>query len=329
MRGPVLAVLSLAAVAAAQYIENSCPAPGGHLTGLAEWGEVYAVDSLEMEIYYFDGWSGEVYDTIPVPFPGCSPVGLAYCGDSLIVAGGGSAMLYVMSTEGSPIGTYDLSDSGVFSISGLCCWEDLYIADDSTNIIWRTDLPLGSGPVTQFLALENCPRIHDIGVVYYDQVAVACEDEASPVRIYWGPTEYEIIWFQPGECESAVGVGTCGEGNRFWFSDPEMGMIHRYCCDMGGVSGEDPEPAVGISMPNPLTGRAVTEVQLPCAGAASITVTDMAGRTVREVFEGGLSSGTNRIPLDLDGFPAGSYLLRVTFHGTTATRQFTLLPPIK
>lgn len=320
--------LLLAAVSFSQYIENSCPAPSDHITGIT--GEVLAIDSMLKIVYDMNGWTGEVYDTIPVPFSECSPVGLAMSGDSLMFAGSGSAMIYVMSITGDSIGTYDVSDSGIYSISGLSCpWEDLYIADDSTNIIWRTDLPLGSGPVTQFLALEDCPLIHDIGMVYYEQVAVACEDEASPVRIYWSPTEYEMIWFQPGECESAVGVGTCSEGNRFWFSDPELGMIHRYCCDMGGVTVEDPEPAIGISLPNPTKGDAVAEIQMPCAGEVSIMVTDMAGRTVMEVFEGNLVSGSHTIPLDLEGMPSGIYLLRAELQDRISAQQFTLLPRIK
>ncbi|OPL19912.1 MAG: hypothetical protein AVO35_00150 [Candidatus Aegiribacteria sp. MLS_C] len=313
-----------AAIASAQFIENSCPAPGDHITGITEG--VFAVDSMLDVVFHMNGWTGEVYDTIPLPFTGFSPVGLAMKGDSLMFAGSGTAMIYVMSVYGDSIGTYDVSDSGIYSISGLSCpWEDLFIADDSTNIVWRTDLPLGSGPFTQFLALEGCPQIHDIGVVYYDQVAVACEDSVSPVRIYWGPSDYEPIWFQPGECESAVGVGTCGEGNRFWFSDPEMGMIHRYCCDMGGVSGDEPEHAVEVSMPNPVSGSAVVSVQLPSPGEVSITVTDMAGRTVAEAFTGHLPEGDHQVPLNMEGHPAGTYILRVTRSDVESTCQFTLL----
>jgi len=320
--------LLLAAVSLSQYIENSCPAPSDHITGIT--GEVLAIDSMLKIVYDMNGWTGEVYDTIPVPFSECSPVGLAMSGDSLMFAGSGSAIIYVMSITGDSIGTYDVSDSGIYSISGLSCpWEDLYIADDSTNIIWRTDLPLGSGPVSQFLALENCPLIHDIGMVYYDQVAVACEDEASPVRIYWSPTEYEMIWFQPGECESAVGVGTCSEGNRFWFSDPELGMIHRYCCDMGGISEEGPGQEVGISLPNPMTGNSPASIWLPVPGEVSITVTDISGRTVGELMRGFAPEGELIVPLELEMYPAGSYVLRVTHCGITATRQFTILPPNK
>lgn len=317
-----------AAIASAQFIENSCPAPGDHITGITEG--VFAVDSMLDVVFHMNGWTGEVYDTIPLPFTGCSPVGLAQRADSLVFADCGTATLYVMSVTGDSIGVLDLSGSGIHRISGLSCpWDDLLIADDSTNIIWRTDLPLGSGPVTQFLALEDCPQIHDIGMVYYDQVAVACEDSVSPVRIYWGPSDYEPIWFQPGECESAVGVGTCWEENRFWFSDPGMGMIHRYCCDMGGGCGDEPEYSVEVSMPNPSGGNAFATVLLTLPGEVSMTVTDMAGRTVAEVFTGNLPEGEHQVPLNMEGHPAGTYLLSISHVGSTATRQFTLLPPIK
>jgi hypothetical protein len=325
MKCSIMIVAAVAASASAQFIENSCPAPSDHITGITEG--VFVVDSMLKVVYDMNGWTGEVYDTIPIPFSGCSPVGLARRADSLMFAGGGTAMIFVMSVYGDSVGTYDFSDSGIYSISGLSCpWEDLYIADDSTNTIWRTDLPLGAGPLTEFLNLQDCPRIHDIGMVYYDMVAVACEDPVSPVRIYFSPTEYMPIDFQTGECESAVGVGTCSEGNRFWFSDPDMGMIHRYCCDMGSVSGTDPEtPGVVMGTPNPVTGNTQLQLHLPMAGEVSVMLLDVAGRLLDQVFLGYLDMGEHTIPLEVEGLHAGVYLLRAGLDNLISEHRFTIL----
>ena len=43
---PVL-IIALAAAATAQFIENSCPAPSDHITGITEG--VFAVDSMLYE----------------------------------------------------------------------------------------------------------------------------------------------------------------------------------------------------------------------------------------------------------------------------------------
>lgn len=330
MRVILILSLSLVAVSSAQFIENSCPAPSDHITGLTDlMGVVVAVDSLDDCLYFFDGWTGQVYDTVPLPWSPCSPVGLTSNNDTLMFAEYGTRDIYAMTADGDPLGVFFIIDA--FPITGLSCGNDLnpeylYIMSWGQTL-FQFELPLSTGDVIDSWVYSGCPETHDIAMVYNDCVAIACEDSVSPVRIYWDPENYDPLMI--GDFESAVGVGTCTEGNRFWFSDPDMGMIHRYCCDMGGITGEEPEPAVGISMPNPVSISTVAELQIPCDGEFSITVTDMAGRIVTEVFAGSMSAGSTQIPLDMEGFPAGSYLLRVTSGDITATRQFTLLPRTK
>ena len=322
----VCVTLLLVFTCSAQYIENSCPAPSEHITGLA--GELYAIDSLQNVVYKLNPWSGNVLDTIPIPWVPCSPVGLAIGVDSLIFAESGSALIRVMTMDGDSVGSIDLSVHGLQSITGLCSFhfsstERLYIMDAVTNTIYEYNLPLGSGDISELLTLQSCPEVHDIANTCYG-VAVACEDSLSPVRIYWDSVNYYTLSY--GDYSSAVGVGTASEGNRFYFSDPDMGMIHRYCMDMGGISGQGSHtPEIIISIPNPVEGDTEMQLHLRSSGEVSVAVSDISGREVISVYEGMLAEGTHSIPVYLKDLPSGVYLMKVRCDDSFSVTEFTMI----
>ena len=311
----------------AQYIENSFPAPSDHITGLVAYYNLHAVDSLQKVIYEIDLWSGEVLDTIPIPWVSCSPVGLAIRPDSIMFAESGSALIHVMTMDGDSVGSIDLSVHGLQTITGLSYHisGDLYIADASSNTIYVYELPLGSGNISEYFTLQSCPEIHDIGAgIYWVEVAVACEDTVSPVRIYNSSSSYTSLDF--GDYSSAVGVGTASEGNRFYFSDPDMGMIHRYCMDMGGISGHgESNPEIKCSIPNPVEGDTEMQLHMRSSGEVNVVVSDISGREVMFVYEGGLAEGTHSIPVCLKDLPSGVYLLNVQCDDSFSVTEFTLL----
>jgi len=308
----------------AQYIENSIPAPSEHITGLA--GELYAIDSLQKVVYDLNPWTGEVFDTIPIPWTQCSPVGLAIRPDSIIFAESGSALIHVMTMDGDSVGSIDLSVHGLQTITGLCAFyspQKLHIIDSATNTIYDYTLPLGSGNISELFTLQSCPEVHDIANTCYG-VAVACEDSLSPVRIYWDSVNYYTLSY--GDYSSAVGVGTALEGNRFYFSDPDMGMIHRYCMDMGGISGQGSHtPEIKISIPNPVEGDTEMQLHIQSSGEVYAVVSDISGREVISVYEGALTEGTHSIAVHLNNLPNGVYLMKVRCDDNFSVTEFTLL----
>lgn len=306
-------IVLLAFTCSAQYIENSFPAPSEYITGLAESGNLYAIDSLYQIVYEIDCWSGEIFDTIPLPWISCSPVGLALNADTLMFAESGSALIYAMTIDGVPIGCFDLEVHGLHDITGLSCHNsnDLFLADASSNTIYVYDLPLGSGNISEYFTLQNCPEIHDIGAGIYDAgIAVACEDTLSPVRVYYTSSSYTSLFY--GDFSSAVGVGTAWEGNRFYFSDPDMGLIHRYCMDMGGIArSTSGNNRISLDFPNPVISSTEMHVNISGGGEVSAIVVDLSGRKVLRLFEGYLSDGEHLIPIPADELPCGIYLVSV------------------
>lgn len=320
--------LLIAFTCSAQYIENSCPAPSENITGLVEGynTHLYAIDSVLKVVFEIQPWSGEVFNTIPIPWVPCSPVGLAIGVDSLIFAESGSAVIRVMTMEGDSIGSLDLSVHGLQRITGLCSFnsyhpDKLHIMDAATNTIYEYAFPLGSGNISELFTLQDCPEVHDIANTYYG-VAVACEDPLSPVRIYESQS-----FFMPIEyAGSAVGVGTAWEGNRFYFNDPDSGMINRYCMDMGGISGHGTNtPEIECSIPNPVEGDAEVQLHLRSSGEVSVIVSDISGRNMVSVFEGTLAEGTHSIPVYMKELPSGVYLMKIRCDDDFSVTEFTLL----
>ena len=73
--------------------------------------------------------------------------------------------------------------------------------------------------------------------------------------------------------------------------------------------------------PNPTASTARFRFVLPRAEAATLTVHDLLGREVKTVRAASQAAGTHEVILDVDGWPAGLYFVRLTAGGQRATQQ--------
>ncbi len=202
MRLSALLIILLACTAFSQAIEWSFPAPSDHITGLACEGQtVYAVDSLDCMVYAVNYHTGALLGTVQLPTMEKKAVGLALSDDTLYFAESGTAVVHAMTTGGQPAGTWDYSGFGIASITGLDeyywggTWR-LYFIDSAANVIYSIDLPLGTSDPVERIALLNCPEVHDISAPRYGDMfyPVACNDPVSPVRMYYEPDAYEVLY---------------------------------------------------------------------------------------------------------------------------------------
>lgn len=308
MKIPILVVLLISTVPAfGQYIEFSFPSPSPYISGLACSNDLFALDSLSRVLYRMNEFNGTVLDTISIPETPNPPVGLTSCVDTLWFAESGTGIVHKIDVEGNELAVYDFSDSGPKSITGLSYdyWsEKMYIMDASSTTLYVVDTPIGSSPVEVFLAIEGCPEVHGITApIDYYIVAVACEDSVSPVRLYYSPTDYEPLY--SGECSSAVGVASW-DWCRFYFSDPVMGLIHRYCCNMGGIT-----PSIGTDgitltpLANPSYGTLAFSLNLAEGVSPALVLMDLSGRLIEEIPEGYYSTGIHLVRFE--DLPPGVY----------------------
>ena len=308
-------ILFLAVPISAQYIEFSFEAPSDNIAGLAYMGSqnrLYALDSLECVLLELNAYDGTVYDTIPIVPEPDSPLALTGNVDTLWFAESGTAVVHEIDLNGTELASYDLSDSGVQSITGIArqLWGDgKFVMDESDNTIYLIDGQIGSVAPDVYMQLEGCPQVHGLsGEMGGWMFGVACEDPVSPVRLYYDPSSYDPLGL--GEYESAVAVAPWDD-SRFYFSDPEMGMIHRYCINMGETAspGSAGLGRVQVSLAgNPSHGSLGVRLSVRYGTNPAIAVIDAAGRVVGRIPEGALGAGNHEVAVE-DLQPGVYYVL--------------------
>jgi hypothetical protein len=309
-----LLLLLLSAPVGAQYIEFSFEAPSDNISGLAlvtaGYGYLYALDSTMCALIRMHPTSGTVYDTIPLsPQPSAAPVGLASLDDSLWYAEAGTGLVHKVGVDGVELAVHDLSDSGPESITGIA-WghseDEAYVIDGPSRTVYTIDGSIGGSPPEVYLVLSDCPEVHGIcGPVDYYMLGVACDDPDAPVRLYWSPDDYDTLYF--GDFESAVAMAQW-DWCRFYFSDPEIGMIHRYCCNMGGTEPESSAGMGGMRLlveDNPSYGLLRLRLSVPEGGSPGLRLVDVAGRVVDALPAGQFTAGTHMV--EFQGLEPGVY----------------------
>lgn len=321
MRGSIVLLAVITGFVLCQYIEVSFPAPGISITGLCGdeyYDYLWCLDSFSKRVYKIDPWNGEIFDSFDIPLAE-NPVGLAYLLDQFWYAEGGTAVVYSCTEGGTPVDSWDLSEAGIQAISGLgyeLYDEDhLIIADSLQKIVFEGNVPDFSN-IYVYFDLYDCPAIFDIAVEVFEGLAVACEDSVSPVRLYYSPRLYTPLG--DGEYESALAVTHWWDG-RIYFSDPEMGLIHRYCPNMGGCEEQEELTTEVLSAsPNPFRNTVDLILSINCP--ATVCITDLYGRTIiSEPFTGNYVWQSNE-------FPEGVYFAQViTENGTRSSIKLVKL----
>ncbi|MBD3369181.1 T9SS type A sorting domain-containing protein [Candidatus Fermentibacteria bacterium] len=320
----------------AQYIEWSVPAPSDHISGLgfSQYTDgILCLDSTLNLIYEVDLYNGDILDTISLPYIPNPPVGLACKGDTVYFAESGTAKVHGMTIHGPSVGVWDLSDSGPVDVSGLAWYwgtnqDWLLIGDATQNLIYRARFDNGFQTVEQLMDLGDCPRIHDIGGVgqTYNTLPVACEDSASPVRLYYADEAYQTT--HTGDYSSAVGVTRISE-TRFYFSDPDSDLVHRYCEDMGSL--EDTWERVSSRpltiSPNPTTGTFTVTFEVPSCRRTEISLHDLAGRRMTTMVDGIITRGAHSLTVECTSLPSGLYFAKLRAEELFSVSPVILIEP--
>ncbi len=90
--------------------------------------------------------------------------------------------------------------------------------------------------------------------------------------------------------------------------------------DVAATPRSTPEPLrLDPPRPNPLRGRGRISFALAQSGDATIDVFDVQGRVVAQLAAGARAAGPHAVDLDATGWPAGTYLVRLSAAGVTRT----------
>jgi len=134
------------------------------------------------------------------------------------------------------------------------------------------------------------------------------------------------------ELESLVGVALTGwviqENNLL--GDPALTFVIGQTGIEGGQEDIPLQPALGAPSPNPVSGSCSLSYDMPVSGAASITVYDLTGRVVRNVYSGSLPVGTGNVVFDGNDhsgnqLPPGCYPVVMNSPSGTATTMMVVV----
>jgi len=78
--------------------------------------------------------------------------------------------------------------------------------------------------------------------------------------------------------------------------------------------------------PNPFSSTTNFDVNLPKDGNASIVLTDLNGKIIREIYNGNLTKGTHNFKLEGTNLQAGRYFIVLKFDGKTFSRPVHYIP---
>jgi hypothetical protein len=84
-------------------------------------------------------------------------------------------------------------------------------------------------------------------------------------------------------------------------------------------------PTLYPPFPNPFNSGAAVRYYLPHAGIVNLSLFDLSGRKLTEIFGGRAPAGLSEVNLDLSARPAGVYLLRLSGDQFVLTRKAVLM----
>ena len=99
---------------------------------------------------------------------------------------------------------------------------------------------------------------------------------------------------------------------------------------LGGGAGTPTDPAAGAAglslgaFPNPAAGRLSVRYTLPQAGTARLSLTDVLGREVAVLLDGGAPAGDGEAALDTSRLAPGVYVLRLAVGAAVAALRVTV-----
>ncbi len=174
---------------------------------------------------------------------------------------------------------------------------------------------------------------------------------AQGLIVLEGPTgEYEIISIEGTDTRPITAVGALNDFLGFVLGRPdpdnpfgangtvtvhdrdgtlietfEAGVFPSYVATNPFRFGSSTEVATASSFaltlagPHPARSQTALALTLDRAADVRVEVFDVLGRPVARLAEGPLGAGTHRVAVDAGGWPAGTYLVRATADGRSAT----------
>ena len=205
--------------------------------------------------------------------------------------------------------------------------------DTTTWCIFVTDNIGNWENRTDWHYVESRPAEYEPGAPDYSRGA---DGSIQPPLNWWYrvvvPVDsLQVDWSQA----AALRVQFIAQGSYLWDNDGFWLDWDDVCLEGRWLTGVPPRPAAPLlvmepNAPNPFNPRTVLRFRTTAAGPATVSVYDVAGRLVTELWRGVLTAGEHSVPWDGRDragrmVSAGVYYGVVRCGGATATRPMVLI----
>lgn len=133
-----------------------------------------------------------------------------------------------------------------------------------------------------------------------------------------------------GRCDNCQGYGYGrGKGMAGNGQGKGLGLRQRNFVDANGdgiCDNFQGRMIVSHPYPNPFTTSSNFDVNIPSSGDVKITINDLEGKVVKNVYSGKLDKGTHSFKLDGQNLTPGRYLIVVKYNNQTYSRPVFYRP---
>jgi hypothetical protein len=256
------------------------------------------------------------------------------CLNSGATSYGGGGGFWILGT--SPLGPRIIENNTILNNSAISGCGGIQIQISTVTIrnnIIRGNTPLSSlqiqgGGTISYCNIEGTypgPGNININPLFADsnyilQTTSPCVDAGDSNTIYNDPADPNnpVLAEYPSRGALRNDMGAYGGPLRRILTDQLIGIF--------GITDEIPNGFVlSQNYPNPFNPATKISFSIPVSGAVSLTVFDITGKEVKELFSGYKPAGTHTVNFDGVDYPSGIYFCRLTSEGYSITRKMMLI----
>lgn len=207
------------------------------------------------------------------------------------------------------------SNQQTFSFEySFATWDISHVADSIASLAVLASSDCGNTWHSLYYN-EGGYNLYNIGAITTGPYTPGIADE------YWKKVNINIpSYLITGSTNFKIQLLSATRANQFYVDNINVGQA----LNTTGISTVTPLDAMNI-VPNPAAGQAVIVLDASSSADISVTLYDMTGREISNLYQGPIEAGTKKLNFDTDRISSGVYLIKVSDGKSTMQRRFVKL----
>jgi photosystem II stability/assembly factor-like uncharacterized protein len=227
----------------------------------------------------------------------------AFAAIGSILFSSGDKFIYKSNDDGvtwSEIGL--VGDTGIGVIALLANGSDLYAVAGYDGVLRSTDSGKSWTELTNgFAGTYWNTLIASRGILFAGTIGGGVFES----------TDNGATWITTYPGIPYLGILSLAANDKYLFAGTSEGILRRPLSDFAGVNSTRAFSASLTIFPNPFVGRATLTHSSQSSGTTQVSIHNILGAEVTQLYSGELSSGEHSFTWDAKGMPAGMYVCMV------------------